>query len=466
MDRELAAAVTSFLEDARQSAPAPASGLVERIVAHLGDPDEVARLPTLREPVEAVDHVNLALALDAWAEADGHAMEIVGLRSPDRHEAPRLSILLAAAAGTRMWWGPPLDEGPVTLVNLPIGPGRSRPSLEQGVLLLERDGEPLVALLAGPAPQQTSVTFEVAAAHPDAAGAFLVELRAAMAEVDVFRGQVVQLRKVESEYGHARAAVVFPAMGDVARSDVVLREEVLARIERQSLGFASVSERLAREGRHLRRGVLLHGPPGTGKTHTIRYLLSAMEGRTGVVLTGTDYGLLPSACALARRLAPATVVLEDVDLIAEERDRRMGGGPLLFELLNEMDGIGEDADVLFVLTTNRADILEPALAQRPGRIDLAVELGLPGREERRRLLELYGRGLDLRLDDPEVVVARTEGVTASYVRELLRAAALRAALEGDGPVTDRHVLDAADELAEASSVLTRRLLGGEPSTMA
>ena len=58
----------------------------------------------------------------------------------------------------------------------------------------------------------------------------------------------------------------------------------------------------------------------------------------------------------------------------------MSGNPLLFDVLNEIDGIGEDADVTFVLTTNRADLLEPALAARPGRVDLAVEIGLPEAE--------------------------------------------------------------------------------------
>ena len=66
-----------------------------------------------------------------------------------------------------------------------------------------------------------------------------------------------------------------------------------------------------------------------------------------------------------------------------------GQHPLLFQLLNEMDGLAEDADVVFVLTTNRADLLEPALAARPGRVDQAVELGLPDAPARRALLELY-----------------------------------------------------------------------------
>ena len=82
-------------------------------------------------------------------------------------------------------------------------------------------------------------------------------------------------------------------------------------------------------------------------------------------------------------------MLEDVDLIAEERTRQGSGcTTLLFELLNQMDGLADDADILFVLTTNRPDLLEPALAARPGRIDQAIEVPLPDADCRRRLFEL------------------------------------------------------------------------------
>ena len=71
------------------------------------------------------------------------------------------------------------------------------------------------------------------------------------------------------------------------------------------------------------------------------------------------------------------VVLEDVDLVATDRDYVPDGNPLLFSLLDAMDGVGADADVTFVLTTNRADILETALVDRPGRVDLAIEIPAP-----------------------------------------------------------------------------------------
>jgi ATP-dependent 26S proteasome regulatory subunit len=139
---------------------------------------------------------------------------------------------------------------------------------------------------------------------------------------------------------------------------------------------------------------------------------------------------------------------------------------LLFELLNQMDGLGEDADVLFILTTNRPDHLEPALSARPGRIDLAIEVPLPDESCRKRLLELYGKGLTLALADIDVWVRRTKGVSAAFIRELLRKAAVVAAEDGSSGelvVADRHLEEASAELLVAGGMLTKTLLGVEQS---
>jgi ATP-dependent 26S proteasome regulatory subunit len=144
-------------------------------------------------------------------------------------------------------------------------------------------------------------------------------------------------------------------------------------------------------------------------------------------------------------------VLEDVDLVAEDRalHQEAGQGSLLFDLLNEMDGLEDDADIVFALTTNRVEVLERALVERPGRIDLAVEIPLPDAEGRRRLIELYAQGLDLQADDLTPIIAETEGVSASFVKELLRRATLLSAVAGTAPtVTSLHLREALDELRD------------------
>jgi cell division protease FtsH len=93
-----------------------------------------------------------------------------------------------------------------------------------------------------------------------------------------------------------------------------------------------------------------------------------MHDRTVVLVIGREVGMRRRSCELARLLTPSMVVLEDVDLIAEERtEQSPGQTTLLFELLNEMDGLPGDADVVVLLTSNRPELLEPALVSRPGR---------------------------------------------------------------------------------------------------
>jgi SpoVK/Ycf46/Vps4 family AAA+-type ATPase len=291
-----------------------------------------------------------------------------------------------------------------------------------------------------------------------------------------YRGHVLSIQA--DCYGDLR--VHFHRLASVGRDGIILPEVLMRRIERHTTSFSRNAGRLKAAGRHLKRGILLHGPPGTGKTLSAMYLAGQMPGRTVLLLTGHGMGSIETACGLARLLEPSTVILEDVDLIGTVREEQtVGANALLFELLNQMDGLADDADVLFILTTNRPEILEPALASRPGRIDQAIQVPLPDADCRRRLFDLYARGLDLRLSDPDALVRRTEGVSGAFIREVLRKAAVLAAEEagdGDGAiddkgadpatlvVTDRHIDEALGELLLAGGPLTRSLLGAAPAT--
>jgi ATP-dependent 26S proteasome regulatory subunit len=211
----------------------------------------------------------------------------------------------------------------------------------------------------------------------------------------------------------------------------------------------------------LKRGILLHGKPGTGKTLTAMYLASVMKDRTVLLLTGRGQGAIESSCHFARWLEPAMVVIEDVDLIAEERSSQSNcNTALLLTLMNEMDGLADDIDILFVLTTNRPEILEPALASRPGRIDQAYEVPLPDAECRRRLFDLYSDGLTLKVDNLDTFVKRTAGASGAFISELMRKAALFAAPDSDPIVVhDRHLDEAMHEMVIVGGNLTKSLLG-------
>ena len=301
------------------------------------------------------------------------------------------------------------------------------------------------------------VGVQVMAPTREAAEAFLAGLRTAMRKRNVYRGHVLSL--ADTRMGTME--VKFHRLPDVPRENIILPRGLLERIERQTVRFSELSEKLKEAGRHLKRGILLHGPPGTGKTLTAMYVARAIRDRTVLLLTGRGQGMIEQSCALARALQPSIVILEDVDLVAEERTRPGAActGPLLFELLNQMDGLADDADVLFLLTTNRPDLLEPALAVRPGRVDQAIEIPLPDAECRRRLFELYSAGLTLGDIHWDTFVQRTEGASAAFIREMMRKAALFAADESSDRVEDKHLDEAVHELVVEGGSLTQKLLG-------
>ncbi|MGH9279151.1 MAG: AAA family ATPase, partial [Acidimicrobiales bacterium] len=394
---EFAALFRRFLERmARPAGEGPT--LAERLADHLGvDP---IGLSSIAESFDSWEHANVQAALDAYLNQPGHEGQLVGiLGGQKRAFGIGLSDLLVTRAMSVA--GMPstgAGSGPVDFVNLAAGPGRTLACIQFGVALVSGTEGRLAVLVRSAdersGPMSARVTVEVMAPEQAQASAFLARLRRLMVEHNVYRGQVVSLARRQPPYG--TIVVEFRPRPEVRRSDIVLGDGVLERIESHVVGIGAEAARLLAAGRHLKRGLLLHGPPGTGKTLTVRYLSNRLADATVLVLSGPALSLVGPTCALARTLSPAVVVLEDVDLVAEERTMPgMGRNPLLFELLNEMEGMAEDADVTFLLTTNRPDILEPALAARPGRIDLAVEIELPDDEGRRRLFDLYGSGLDL-----------------------------------------------------------------------
>ncbi|MFL5861920.1 MAG: AAA family ATPase [Solirubrobacteraceae bacterium] len=434
--------------------PTPARLLVE----HLGA--EAPTLPVLGESWPVYDHVNLQEALDRWTQAAGRSTTLLGLIG-FQHSM----FTLADLAQSSRFMDPGI--GAVTMARLASGPnGATQACLRCGLFLVTEGDARLALLFREPEPHmgQPKARVEVLCADSERAAAALVEIRRLALEHSVFRGQVLSFGS--EMFGRDDAPLTFHERPALGREDLVLPRDVLEAVEAQVIGIARHRGRLRASGQHLKRGVLLHGPPGTGKTHTLRYLISRLTDATVIMLSGNALQFIASAVSIARALQPALVIVEDVDLIAEDRGMHPGQHPLLFELLNEIDGLGEDADVAFLLTTNRADLLEPALAQRPGRVDQAVELPLPDAAGRRQLLDLYRGALELELVDPDSIVAKTEGVTASFFKELLRRAALLRAerTAGDASsalaIRDAELQAALDQLLAQQNELTRILLGG------
>jgi ATP-dependent 26S proteasome regulatory subunit len=288
------------------------------------------------------------------------------------------------------------------------------------------------------------------------------ELQEAVRAARSYRGKILSFDG-DAGYSGQSAPITVHRLPPVDRDQVILPEQTLKLLDRNVLRFIESRDALRRLGQSTRKGILLYGPPGTGKTHTIRYLASNLPGHTTLIMTAAEVAFLSGYMSLARLLQPALVVIEDVDLIARDRDEM--GGPceesLLNRLLNEMDGLKEDADILFVLTTNRPEELESALAGRPGRIDQAIEVPLPDEIGREKLVRLYGRGLPLPVAVVEEAVRRTKGVSAAFIKELMRRIAQGAIARDDGAsVVSGDIDDALNDMLFAGGRLNVKLLGG------
>lgn len=439
---------------ARARAANQSGYFLNRLRKHFGgDP---ARLVLVSQTFAPYNRPNIHLAIGKLLSTRGITHDLEGIMTADAYDTFSLAKLTRETSSAQFL------PGPVEYHDIEVAAGKRLSCVKRGIYWIKTKTAPVV-LLAGELshgyPQQLSV--EVLAATRDAAEDFGRAFATLVGQAAAFRGHVLS---IELDCYH-QMSVRFHRLPHIERHDIILPADVLRRLDRQALGMVRHADRLRRAGRHLKRGLLLHGPPGTGKTLSAMYLASQMPDRTVLILTGGGINSIETSGILARALAPVTLILEDVDLVGTMRDHQtVGANALLFELLNQMDGLSEDADVLFVLTTNRPDVLEPALAARPGRIDQAIEIPLPDTECRERLLDLYAKGIDLRITGRQSLIARTNGVSAAFMRDLLRRATIMSVEKTDNDahpilVTDEHINAALNDLTIAGGSLTQRLLG-------
>jgi hypothetical protein len=453
--RSLARSMSDLMQTAnRLLAQEGDSPLLRMVTDHIGC--QINQIPNVLARIPGWEHANLQRGMDAYLAEHSPDATWFGIGGASRAHTDLVDMLTMSLQHSAF------GLGAVDYSSVAASPDHSIDAVQLGLVrTVAPDGTPVVVAMRGPSEHMEPICqLQVLAADRNTATAVRERIEQLMREHDVFRGQVLTFGF--SEY-RGNEFVRFQPRPALSADEVVLPPGVLPSIERHVVLAARRAEALLAAGQHLKRGLLLHGPPGTGKTHTVRYLMSRLADSTVVVVSGPALQMIGAATALARRLQPSVVVVEDVDLIAEDRMYTSDGNPLLFQLLNEMDGVGADADITFVLTTNRVETLEHALTDRPGRVDLAVQIPRPDADGRERLLRLYTRHVLLDLPDPQPLIAATEGVTASFIRELARRAvhaALDTGAEGQVRLDLPILRSALGELLDERNTLTSAILGG------
>ena len=223
----------------------------------------------------------------------------------------------------------------------------------------------------------------------------------------------------------------FRALHRVREEDLILPESVKQLIHRSIIGFYNHREVLEGLGIEMKRGILFHSPPGTGKTSISLYLAGKLPNFTVCFVSGERLLYPREICRMARYLQPATIIFEDIDLVAQERNVN-GLATVLGELMNQIDGCEPTDQVLFIMTTNSLERLEHAVKNRPGRVDQIIEIPLPDADQRQQLIQHFARNLKLAVADLDKLLKATEGTTPATLKEIVKRAAVSAVERLDG----------------------------------
>ncbi|MFC7620423.1 AAA family ATPase [Microlunatus sp. GCM10028923] len=266
-------------------------------------------------------------------------------------------------------------------------------------------------------------------AHRAEARALLDELnRTAVEDKNFYRGRMVG---VDHAMG-LQWKILDPPL--LRRQDLIIKPDVWTELD---LNLAALTDRAAVMREHgfpTRRGVLIAGPPGVGKSAVARVIAGELVGRFTVIVVDARAGAnaLRDVYRETERFGPALIILEDIDLYLG--DRRQGDrGSALADFLSVMDGAEEYEEVITIASTNDPGALDAA-AIRSARFDSIITLGYPDQADRARILTRYLAGLDPLVDVDAIAALLPDNVSGADLREIVRRALLA---YGEELTTDR-----------------------------
>jgi AAA+ superfamily predicted ATPase len=203
--------------------------------------------------------------------------------------------------------------------------------------------------------------------------------------------------------------------------DLIVEPKTLELLQQNLLTVLTKRDLYNKFGISAKRGIILSGPPGTGKTMIGKILCSTMPEWSFIWVSPGDLGrieTLKTYCHLAKMIAPTILFLEDLDLHFQSRDANPQNS-MLGELMNQLDGIDDLANIVVIGTTNKIGDLEDALAKRPGRFDKIIKIDVPERSIIQKMYCQFGKDKISSKVDWEKVLNASEGLTGAQIKEVL-----------------------------------------------
>ena len=273
--------------------------------------------------------------------------------------------------------------------------------------------------------------------------------------------------RMMSGFTQSRAKEFNQERPDVTFADVAGEDEAVEELE-EIREFLASPDKFHKVGARIPRGVLLYGPPGTGKT----LLAKAVAGEANApffsisgsefmeLYVGVGASRVRELFERAKKNAPAIIFVDEIDAVGRHRGSGIGGGndereQTLNQLLVEMDGFDERANIILIAATNRPDILDPALL-RPGRFDRQIAVEAPDLKGREAILKVHAQGKPLTEQvDLRQIAKRTPGFTGADLANVLNEAALLTARSNMQFIDERAIDEAIDRVIAGPQKRTR-----------
>lgn len=349
---------------------------------------------------------------------------------------------------------------PPVVIGVDLGGGETMQVTLGGIMIPGVEGRLEASITARDGNPCFILGGEVLKRHEKEIKVLMEETKRQLKENSIYKGRAIRVSwgwlDRGDKYDSILHAPQFMELSGVAETDLIFGEKVLNDLKIGLFTPIEHSQACREAGVPLKRGVLLYGPYGTGKTMTahVAALKAAKNGWTFIYLDDADN--LQRALRLAADYAPAVVFAEDIDrIMSGERSLDMD------DILNTLDGVDtKGAEIITVFTTNHLEDINPATL-RMGRLDTLVHVTPPDAKAAAKLVELYGRGLLEEDTDLEVVGVHLEGKIPAFIREATergKIAAIARLGDGDikGKVLGSDIISAAQAMERHADLLEPR----------